>query len=189
MAACDIDAGRVGEVAGRLGVRAYADYRELFGDPEVKAVALLLPHRLHHPAARAALESGRHVCIEKPLAVSTAECTDLIALARERGLTLSVTQNTRFVTAYVEAEKIIREGGLGELRLVRCLNAGSETQDFLHPGPGDAWRGEKHGIGALIDVSVHYLYPLASGSSATSWTSRRSVGTSSPDSASRTTRS
>jgi UDP-N-acetyl-2-amino-2-deoxyglucuronate dehydrogenase len=157
-AVCDIVREKTDEAGTRLGVAGYADYHDLIADPAVNAVSILLPHRLHHAAARAALEAGKHVCIEKPLAVTTAECTDLVALARERNLTLSVTQNLRFVPAYVEADRLVRAGTLGEIRLVRCVNAGYETEGYLHPGPGDEWRKEKDGIGALIDVALHYLY-------------------------------
>src|SRR5689334_16142427 len=108
VAVCDTVPSRVEAVAARLGVRGVTDHRELLADDGVDAVALLLPHQLHHAVAREALEAGKHTYLEKPFTVHEHEADELVALARERGLTLAVAENTRFVDAYLVAERIVR---------------------------------------------------------------------------------
>lgn len=161
VAVCDTHEPTATEVGRRLGVRAVMDHRALLDDPAVDAVLLLLPHELHHPVAMAALRAGRHVILEKPFAVSTAQCLELVDAARATGRTLGVTHNTRFVEAYLEAARLVRAGELGEVQLVRAYNAGSELETYRSTDPRDSWRRERNGIGALLDVSVHYFYLLA----------------------------
>jgi len=69
-AVCDVDAEKASEIAGLFDARVYTDYHELIADPQVDLVDLLLPHHLHYPAAMAVLEAGKHLLLEKPVAVS-----------------------------------------------------------------------------------------------------------------------
>jgi predicted dehydrogenase len=160
VAVCDTDAPTVRDVATREGVRGYEDYRDLLADPAVDAVLLLLPHELHHPIGMDALRARKHVCMEKPLAVTTEQCRELVDAAGRANLLLSVTQNTRFVPAYVSALRAFREGQIGDLRLIRTFNGGSEVEGYLDDNPRDAWRRARNGIGTLIDVNLHYFYLL-----------------------------
>jgi UDP-N-acetyl-2-amino-2-deoxyglucuronate dehydrogenase len=160
VAVCDQDA-RVAKAAGeRLGVTAYDDYERLLDDPEVDAVALLLPHEQHHSAAKEALAAGKHVCVEKPMAVDYGQCKELIALARENDLVLSVTHNTRFAVAYEAAKRYLDSGDLGDVHLIRVTMIGNEVAGYTSDEPRDAWRRERNGIGALMDDAVHYFYLL-----------------------------
>ena len=161
VAVCDASQAKVDAVSAARGVLGTTDYREVLADPEVDAVALLLPHALHHEAARAALERDKHVCVEKPVTATTAEADDLIALADERGLVLAVAENTRYVRAYVEAERLVRSGELGEIRMVRgfipdqILDEWADTEDETQ-----AWKREPYGCGAIMDCAPHMLYLL-----------------------------
>ena len=161
VAVCDTSQAKVDAVSAARGVRGTVDHREVIADPEVDAVALLLPHTLHHEVARAALEAGKHVCVEKPITVTAEEAEDLIGLAAERGLTLAVAENTRYVRAYIEAERLVREGALGEIRAIRgfipdqILDEWADTSD-----PTQAWKREPHGCGAIMDCAPHMLYLL-----------------------------
>lgn len=158
---CDLAESKVTAVTSARGVAGTTDYGDILADPDVDAVALLLPHALHHQVARAALEAGKHVCIEKPITVSEAEAEDLIALAAELGLTLAVAENTRYVRAYVEAERMVRSGELGDVRMIRgfipdqILGEWADTSDETQ-----AWKREPYGCGAIMDCGPHMLYLL-----------------------------
>ena len=110
VAVCDIDPARARAEGERYGAKAYTDFAELLADPAVDAVALQLPHQLHHRLAKQALEAGKHVIVEKPLTVTEAEADDLIRTAEAHGVRLAAAENTRFVRAYVELEKVIARG-------------------------------------------------------------------------------
>ena len=159
VAVCDLDEARARQKAAELGARAYTGYADLLADPDVDAVDVILPHNLHHAVVADALEAGKHVLVEKPLALSTEQCADLVALAEGAGLTLSVEENTRFVAAYVAVERLLAAGALGEIRLVRTLIHGSEVSRLRNTA---LWKGrtEGSGGGAIIDAGPHSFYLL-----------------------------
>jgi UDP-N-acetylglucosamine 3-dehydrogenase len=160
VAVCDLDESLVRAKAEEFGATAYLDYYELLADPRVDAVDITLPHNLHHQVAAAALAAGKHVLVEKPMAMTSAECEDLLSRAAATGLTLSVAENTRFVTAYLEAERLIASGALGDIRLVRTLISGSEVYRLRDTS---LWKGRLDGSGggAIIDAGPHSFYLLA----------------------------
>jgi predicted dehydrogenase len=159
VAVCDRDAAVAEKTAGELGAKPYTDYRELLADPAVQAVDVPLPHHLHYPVARAALEAGKHVLLEKPMAPTGKECAELGALARSRGLTLSVAENTPFVTAYIAVRSLLQTGALGKPRLIRTLISGSEIARL---NDVSSWKGRIAGTigGAIFDAGPHSFYLL-----------------------------
>ena len=134
---CDLSEEKVAAVSAARGVRGTTEPDAVIADPEIDAVALLLPHTIHHRFAKAALEAGKHVCVEKPITVTQAEAEELIELAGARGLTLAVAENTRYVSAYVEAERILRDG-----------DAGRDPRDpRVHPRPDPRRVGRRRATG------------------------------------------
>ena len=110
----DVDRARAVTIAGRHGCRAVTDYRELL--PDVEAVSVVTPTLLHHVIARACLAAGRHVLVEKPLAATVAEASDLVAAAADRGVTLQVGHIERFNAAFRATRGAIKEPTLIECR-------------------------------------------------------------------------
>jgi predicted dehydrogenase len=159
VAVCDVNAGAVAERAATLGATGYTDYLALLQDPAVEAVDITLPHHLHYRVARAALEHGKHVLVEKPMAGNAAECLELIEIAKRGNRVFTVAENTRFVTAYMEAEKLIRAGTLGEPRLIRTFIYGTEFERLT---ANDAWFARKADAlgGVIIDCGAHSFYLL-----------------------------
>lgn len=154
VAGCDTDPAALAAVPETA--RRYGDWQQLVVAPDVEAVVVLLPHRLHHPVAAAALDAGRHVCIEKPMALDGAECADLRERADRAGAMLTVAENTRFVAAYLEAARLLPE--LGRIRLVRTFIHGSAIANYRRKDAG--WRIRQGGIGAIIDAACHSFYLL-----------------------------
>jgi predicted dehydrogenase len=105
----------------------------------------------HVPAARAALESGRHVLIEKPFAPSVAEAKELIALADAQGLVVAVSQNYRFFPAVQAVQKIVAEGTYGDLHAVAV--------DFRQLSGANGVAGPHHALAEplLVDMSIHHF--------------------------------
>jgi predicted dehydrogenase len=103
-----------------------------------------------------ALESGKHVCMAKPVTVTAVETDGLIELAVDAGLTLAVAESTRYVRAYIEAERIVRDGELGDIRMVRGFIADQILDEWADEGDEtQAWKREPHGCGAILDCAPH----------------------------------
>ena len=90
-AICDRDTDLMEKVATRAGIsRRYVDYAEMLASDSIQAVVIAVPDPLHVPMATAALKAGKHVLVEKPLGVSSAECRELIQIVDSTGLKLQV---------------------------------------------------------------------------------------------------
>ena len=107
---------RGGQMMDFSRVARYHTAEELFADPNVQAVDLCTPSYLHAPQAQAALAAGKHVLVEKPMALSAAECDQMIAAAKRAGKVLMVAQVLRFWPDYVAARDLIRSGRLGDVK-------------------------------------------------------------------------
>ncbi|HEU5319257.1 MAG TPA: Gfo/Idh/MocA family oxidoreductase, partial [Methylomirabilota bacterium] len=106
---------RLAEMAGKTrAATATADYRELLGLAAVDAVYIsATPETTHFPMARDALAAGKHVFLEKPIAMELAEADELIALARRRGLKLTIGYSQRFNPKFAYVKKCLRDGVIG----------------------------------------------------------------------------
>jgi predicted dehydrogenase len=159
VAVCDIDSTRAKTRAAPYNAKIYTDYREMMSDPDVDAVDITLPHTLHYLVAKAALEAKKHVAMEKPLTVHSPEGLELIRLAQKQGVKFMVTENTRFVEAYIKVHQLIQSGELGEPRVIRTFISGSEVARLSRT---ENWKGRKDGTGggAILDAGAHSIYLL-----------------------------
>lgn len=127
---CRLGREQLEQVRARFGFRhATEDYRELLAQ-ELDGVIVASPHTLHYAHARAALEAGRHVMVEKPLATTGADARALVALARQRGRALVVPQGWSYTPYVQEARRMVAAGGVGAIRHVVCQMA-SATGDLF----------------------------------------------------------
>ena len=155
VAMCDINEQEANLRAAMHGATAYTNYHDLLADSSIDMVDIIVPHVLHYEVAMAAIEKGKHVFVEKPITVNSAQGAQLIVRANEKGVHFSVAENTRFVTAYQKAEQILRAGTLGEIWTVRTLIAGSEVHRIKNP---NLWHGKAPYGGVILDSSVHNFY-------------------------------
>ena len=156
VAMCDINEEEVNNRIGMYeGAKGTTRYQDLLVDPNVDLVDIIVPHVMHYEIAKAALEHGKHVLVEKPITVKSAQAEELIALAKQKGLKFSVAENTHFVTAYLKAEEILKSGILGDIWTVRTLIAGSEVYRIKDP---NLWHGKAPYGGVILDSSVHNFY-------------------------------
>ena len=158
-AVCDINEEAVERESAELGAAGYSDYRELLADPAVEAVDIVLPHNLHHAAARDALEAGKHVLVEKPMTTGSGQSLELIEIASANGLKFTVNENTRFIAAYREVRRVLEAGTIGEPTLVRTLICGDDVARLTDTS---LWKGRLDGSagGVIIDAGAHSFYLL-----------------------------
>ncbi|MEM0449098.1 MAG: Gfo/Idh/MocA family oxidoreductase [Methanomassiliicoccales archaeon] len=103
----------------RFGVEGlYHDYREVLSIPDIKAVNVCLPNALHFQACKDALMAGKHVLVEKPMTLTTEEGKQLVELAEEMNLTLSVGHIYRFNNALAEIRRLIKERFFGKIFMI-----------------------------------------------------------------------
>jgi predicted dehydrogenase len=157
---CGRDATRVAEAATRFGWEESAtDWRDVIARDDVDLVDVCTPGDTHAEIAIAALEAGKHVLCEKPLANSVAEAERMAAaaaVAAERGVRTMVGFTYRRVPAIALAKKLVADGRLGELHHVRA----QYLQDWLaDPEAPLSWRLDKSkaGSGALGDIGAHVI--------------------------------
>jgi len=114
VAAMDVVEERAQRLAEQFGARyATTDWERVFGDPEVDAVLVALPHALRVEPIVAAARAGKHILVEKPMAPSLAEADAMLAAARQHGVTLMVGQVLRFRAAYRKAKECLQQGRIG----------------------------------------------------------------------------
>lgn len=114
----DIDPSRAAALAGSRHT-CYPSYEALLEDGSVELVVVATkPLETHFPAARQALEAGKHVLLEKPMASTSAQCDELIALARRRNVVLTVHHNRRLNLDFLALQDVLRRGKIGEPRLI-----------------------------------------------------------------------
>jgi len=144
------DEGRRHQAQQTWGVRVYATPDELLADPQVDVVVIATPHNTHHPLAKAALQAGKHVVVDKPFTLTVAEADDLIAEAQKQRRLLTVFHNRRWDWDFLTVRRAIEAGLLGEVWLVE-LNVGRF-------GPPGRWRAERATMGSLLhDWGVHLI--------------------------------
>jgi len=116
----DVNASVAKAFAAEHGIgKVYGSFDEVLDDPEITAVELLIPHHLHCEYTVRALRAGKHVSVQKPMAMNLAECDKMISAAAETGLTLKVFENFRFYPPYQFAKKLIDDGEIGEPQGIR----------------------------------------------------------------------
>ena len=126
---------------------------DIINDPEVDIVVVATSNDVHYSLTKQALEAGKHVVVEKPFTNTSAEADELISLATEKGLVLSVHHNARFHSDFKTVKKVLNEGRLG--RVVNYQARFDRFRNFLRPG---AWREENlPGSGIHYDLGAHLI--------------------------------
>ncbi len=130
---CDVSEDRLKHLRSLYPeVEAETNFQQMLSGANVDAIAVATSVKLHFPMAKASLLAGKHTLIEKPLACSTAECEELIAIARKQGLVLMVGHTFLYSAPVRKIKEIVDRGDIGEIRYIaaRRLNLGLFQKDI-----------------------------------------------------------
>lgn len=148
------DADRARAFAAEHGIEAAtSELAQLLSVPGLEAVWITSPTFLHHGQAKAALEAGVHVLLEKPLAMTAREGWDLVRTARRVGVVLATGYQGRYVPAHEEMRRLVAEGAVGRVTVARAHYA------MHRPAPPPEWRRRRESArwGALADIGTHHI--------------------------------
>jgi len=150
---CKSEESRAQAQADHHGVEVYLDYRELLRRKDVEAVDIVLPTFLHARAGIEALESGKHVLLEKPMAGTTEECDDLLEAARRSGKVLTIGHEFRVSKQWGKIRELVAAGEIGSPQYAM-------VSLFRHPyrkGAED-WRYDRSRVGSwILEEPIHFF--------------------------------
>jgi predicted dehydrogenase len=155
-ASCDVtaiasrDIGRAREAAARLAIpKAYGNYEDLLGDPDIDAVYIPLPNHLHAPWTIAAARSGKHVLCEKPLALGSAEAAEMVDACRQAKVRLMEAFMYRLHPQWVKIREILESGRLGRLTAIQSFFS------YKLLDPKNIRNIPEYGGGSLMDIGCY----------------------------------
>lgn len=151
----------------KWGVREdhiFRDYRDLLALKDVDLVEILLPHHLHYQATLDAAAAGKHISLQKPMALSVQEADKMIAAADTAGVIFKVFENFIFYPPVQKAKALIEAGEIGDPLTIRIKsNAGVSQHTWAVPREAQVWRfdPETCGGGPLVFDDGHHKFSLA----------------------------
>jgi predicted dehydrogenase len=144
------DQSKASRTAAALGIpKAYGSYAELIADPEIDAVYIPLPNDLHAEWTIAALEAGKHVLCEKPMAMNADQARAMTAKSREKGLLLMEAFMYKFHPQWIHTAGILACGEIGPLRAIHIWFS------YSNPDPANIRNKAENGGGALYDIGCY----------------------------------
>jgi phthalate 4,5-cis-dihydrodiol dehydrogenase len=132
---------------------AYETANQLCADPEIEAVYISSPHQLHAEHVRAAAKAGKHVLVEKPMAITLEQCDIMIEAARDAGTHLIVGHSHSFNRPISRLRELIRSGAFGEVRMINALN----YTDFLYRPRRPEELVTEQGGGVIFSQAAHQI--------------------------------
>ncbi len=139
--------------AEEFGAKAYENAEALCADPQVQAVYVASPHQFHVDHVRLAAAHGKHVLVEKPMALTTDDCREMIAVASEAGIRLLVGHSHSYDLPYLHAREMIRTGAYGRVRMINALN----FTDFLYRPRRPEELDTRAGGGVVFSQAAHQV--------------------------------
>jgi predicted dehydrogenase len=156
-AGCDIIKDRPQKLAAAFGATPYTNRKKFLQDPNVELVVVATRSRDHAAMSIEALKAGKHVLVEKPMALNAKQADKMIAAAKESGRTLLVRHNRRFDAPFLQAKEIVASGKLGPIFLIRLRQHGyqrrNDWQTLKEFGGGQLFNWGPH----LVDWGMRLL--------------------------------
>ena len=152
--------------AQEFGAKVFEDAETLCADADVKAVYIASPHQFHLAHVKLAAKHGRHVLVEKPMALSVDDCKEMIEAAKQADIKLLVGHSHSYDLPYLRARAMIRSGAYGSLRMINALN----FTDFLYRPRRPEELDTAQGGGVVFSQAAHQvdIVRLLAGAKATS---------------------
>ncbi len=157
VAVADVIASRAERAAGETGAEPYTDYRRLLDRRDIDVVTICTPSGMHAAMAIEALQAGKHVLVEKPMALTLADADAMIAAAGQTGRKLGVVLQNRYNPPMQDLRRAVDEGRLGRLLLGNATVRWYRPQEYYE----DGWHGTlAMDGGALMNQSIHHIDAL-----------------------------
>ena len=152
VAACDVDPARTAAAEKDLpGIETFNDIDDLLKESDAELVVVVTPHNTHAELAIKALNAGRHVVVEKPMSITTAEATAMIEAAKNSRVTLTTFHNRRHDGDFMAIKEIVEKGTIGDVFHIEAFGGGCRH-------PGHAWRSDKTvSGGCMYDWGAHFV--------------------------------
>lgn len=147
------------DIVANYGGRAYPSYEALLADDTIEAVLLPTPHFLHYPQSMAAMQAGKHVFVEKPIANHLYEAHDMQRISEERGLVLSVGLGGRRTGGARKVKEMLDQGELGKVAMVVVMHGSPQVHVTYQEGDWETSPDLMPG-GILDQLGVHYAEML-----------------------------
>lgn len=144
VAVSDVSERTLNKVCKKYDATGYSDYEDLLKDPEIEVVSVCVPTTHHHDVVMKAIEYGKHVLVEKPIAFSLEEAEEMIAAAKEKGVILGTGHVERFNPAVQKAKELIENDVIGDV-----VSASAKRVGPFPPRIKD--------VGVCIDLAIHDL--------------------------------
>ena len=144
MGVSDVSERALKKIEKKYGAKGYTDYCELLANPEIEVVSVCVPTTFHHDVVMEAIRHKKHVLVEKPIAFTLTEAEEMIAAAKEAGVTLATGHVERFNPAVQKAKELIDDGVIGDI-----VSAFAKRVGPLPPRIKD--------VGVSIDLAIHDL--------------------------------
>lgn len=152
---CDIVPERARAFAEKYGAKPYVDYIEMLKNPEIDVITVATPSDLHAPIGIAAAKAGKHVMVEKPMAMTLKSADELIAACREAGVKLAVIHQNRFNKSIKLMRTALNDGRFGKLTHGQATVRWNRDDNYYAQAP---WRGTKlQDGGVLMNQSIHNI--------------------------------
>lgn len=153
----DLNQERAKDLAKQYHCKAYESMEAMLADEEIDAVSICTANHVHAQMTIQALNAGKHVLCEKPMATAIEDCEAMVRAAKENGKKLMIGQNQRFAKAHMEAKKLLSQGVIGEVITFRTIfgHGGPETWS-VDAGPKNWFFDKtKAAMGAMADLGIH----------------------------------
>jgi len=150
---------RAEEMAKIYGGIAFSTVEELLNSTEIDAVSVCTANNAHASMTVAALEAGKHVLCEKPMATTLAECEAMVEASLKHGRKLMIAQNQRMMVEHVRAKELLERGTIGTpISFKTCFGHSGPDNWSVDRGTGNwFFDREKSGFGALADLGIHKI--------------------------------
>jgi phthalate 4,5-cis-dihydrodiol dehydrogenase len=153
VAAADTRAGARKRFADEFSAKAYDSVAALCADPAVDAVYVATPHQFHREHATQAARAGKHLLIEKPMALTTEDCAAITEAARRAGVQLVVGHSHSFDAPVRHLRKLVESGAFGQVRMINALN----YTDYLYRPRRPEELDTSKGGGAVFNQAAHQV--------------------------------
>jgi len=155
VALCDPQVAQAEELARAYDIpKVYRDFQEMVKAERLDAVDICSPPRTHAEVAIRSLEAGAHAMIEKPMAIGTSECDQIISTARKTGRKICVAHSDLFYPSFLKARELLSQGAIGDFRGMRIFL--STPADYITSKP-DHWAHKLPG-GVIGETGPHVIY-------------------------------